>query len=123
MGRKMATVVKVLARSAPQTSEAPSKAARTRVLPICWWRKMFSSATMALSMTMPTAKLIPARLMTLMLRPKSHMAKKVPTIEIGMDVAMIATELTLRRKMKSTVTASVPPMTMLERTKLMALSM
>ena len=60
---------------------------------------------MALSMTMPTAKLIPARLMTLMLRPKSHMAKKVPTIEIGMAVAMIATELMLRRKMKSTVTA------------------
>ena len=32
------------------------------------------------------------------------MARKVPTIEIGMAVPMIATELTLRRKRKSTVT-------------------
>ena len=123
IGRKMATVVRVLARSAPQTSEAPSRAARTRLFPICWWRKMFSSATMALSMTMPTAKLIPARLMTLMLRPSSHMARKVPTIEIGMAVPMMATELKLRRKRKSTVTASAPPTRMLERTRPTALSM
>ena len=34
---------------------------RNGVLPICWWRKMFSSTTIALSTTMPTAKASPAR--------------------------------------------------------------
>ena len=70
---------------------------------------MFSSTTIALSTTIPTAKLIPARLMTLMLRPMADMTRKVPTILTGIATAMMPTALKLRKNKKSTATARMPP--------------
>ena len=72
-----------------------------------------------MSTTIPTAKAMPARLMTLMLRPTSDMTRKVPTMEIGMEVIMIRTLEAERRKMSRTKVANAPPMKMLLRTRSM----
>ena len=61
------------------------------------WRSMFSSTTIELSTSMPTAKVMPARLITLMLRSKRYMKKKVPITEMGMATATVRVELTERR--------------------------
>ncbi len=70
---------------------------------------MFSSTTIELSTTMPTAKAIPARLMTLSVRPKKFISRKVPTIEIGIAAATTKVLERLRRKTSSTRIARVPP--------------
>ena len=119
-GRKTATVVRVEARIAPQTSMVPSWAEAKGDLPILRWRSMFSSTTMALSRSMPTAKEIPARLTTFRFRPRALMKMKVPITLIGMAVATTTVEETLRRNRSSTVTARNPPMRMFCRTRPMA---
>jgi len=120
-GRNTATVVRVEASTAPQTSLVPSYAARTGPLPSCFrCRSMFSRTTMALSTSMPTAKEMPARETTFRLRPKSFMKMKVPMMEMGMDTATMTVDEKLRRKSSSTMTASAPPMRMFWRTRPMA---
>ncbi len=82
---------------------------------------MFSSTTIALSTSIPTAKEMPARLTTFRLRPKPHMKINVPMIEMGMATAVVRVELMLRKKMNRTVRASKPPMTTLRFTRPIAL--
>ena len=59
-GRKMATVVAVEANSAPHTCCAPFMEAVCESAPCSRWRTMFSSTTIAASITIPTAKASPA---------------------------------------------------------------
>ena len=82
---------------------------------------MFSSTTIELSTTMPTANASPAREMTLSVRPSSFIARKVPTMLSGMAAATTKVPARLRRKSISTSTASKPPTTRLWRTRPMAL--
>ena len=76
---------------------------------------------MELSTTMPTANAMPARLMTLSVRPKKPISRKVPMTLIGMAMATTKVLDRLRRKTSSTRIARVPPMNRLFRTRPMAL--
>ena len=75
---------------------------------------------MALSISMPTAKAIPARLMTFKLRPSRFIKMKVPMILIGMAVETTMVAIKLRRKINRTTIARVPPIKIFCRTRLMA---
>ena len=55
-GMKIATIAIVAARAANAICAVPSRAARTRSLPISACRVMFSSTMIASSTTMPTAR-------------------------------------------------------------------
>ena len=66
---------------------------------------MFSSTTIALSTTMPTAKAIPASEITLIVRPNRNIARKVVITEMGIDTAITMTDDGERRKKKSTMMA------------------
>ena len=65
---------------------------------------------MALSTSIPTAKLIPARLTTFKFRPSAFIRIKVPTTLIGIAVAITTVALTLLKNNQSTIIASTPPM-------------
>ena len=84
---------------------------------------MFSSTTIELSITIPTAKLIPARLTTLSVRPRASNTMKVPMTLEGMATPTMSVLLALRRKRSRTATASAPPTTRFVWTSLMALRM
>ncbi len=58
---------------------------------------MFSSTTMELSTTMPTAKAMPARLITFRLRPKTSIIRKLPMMLMGMATAITSVLVPLRR--------------------------
>ena len=62
-------MVSVDAVTATPTSPAPCMAASRIESPSCLRRKMFSSTTMALSTSMPTARASPAMEMTLRVMP------------------------------------------------------
>ncbi len=60
-------------------------------------------------MTIPTAKLIPARLITLIVLPRRAIIINVPMMLIGIAVATTIVLLPLRRKRSKTAIASMPP--------------
>ncbi len=64
---------------------------------------------MELSTTIPTAKAKPARLITLMFRPRSDIIRKVPTTLIGMASAITKVLDALLRNRRRTITARLPP--------------
>ena len=113
IGMNTATVVKVDASTAPKTSRPPSTAARIGALPISRCLYTFSSTTIALSTTMPTANAIPARLMTLIDRPSATIATIAPTTEIGIASAMMPAVRSERRNNNKMKIASPPPIQML----------
>ena len=85
-GKKTATVVNVEATIAPATSFVPLTAATNDFSP-CWIRRwIFSKTTTALSTNIPTAKAIPARLITLRERPPIPSARKVATELTGIAI-------------------------------------
>ena len=69
IGKNTRMVVVVDASTAGQTSRTPLRADSKRSSPKRRCRSMFSSTTMLLSTVMPMAKAIPAREITLMVRP------------------------------------------------------
>ena len=81
---------------------------------------MFSSITMALSTTIPTAKAIPASMTTFKLRPSSVTARNVPITEIGIASATTAVADALRRNRSKIPVARSPPKIMLLLTNRMA---
>jgi hypothetical protein len=81
---------------------------------------MFSSTTMKLSTSMPTAKAIPARLRTLSERPIRYRQRNMPTVLTAMARKMTAAERVLRRKINNTIKVSAAPSTMFSRTKSIA---
>ena len=122
-GRNTATFVSVLARIAPQTSVVPRTAAAAGSSPLLQWTKMFSSTTTALSISIPTAKAMPARLITLSVRSKAASARNVPITLTGIESATMSVERMLRRNTRSVPSVSRPPTRMLSFTRPMAESM
>ena len=81
---------------------------------------MFSRTTMAASTTMPMAKAMPAREITLSERPMAAMATKEPITETGMASAATRVARPERRNSNRMSAASVPPTKMFCCTRLMA---
>ena len=84
---------------------------------------MFSSTTIELSTTIPTANAIPARLITFSVRPKAFIAMNEPIMLIGMATAITSVLDALRRYNNSVTMAKKPPMIRLCITRPMAPSM
>ena len=72
---------------------------------------MFSSTTIASSMTMPTASASASSVRKLSVKPATHMTAKVPMIEIGIASAAMIVLRTLPRKRSTTSAASTAPRT------------
>ena len=68
------------------------------------------SRKMRCARVMPIAKAIPAREITLMVRPSRYMDRKVVMTEIGIDRPITTIEVGERKKKKSTAIARKPPM-------------
>jgi len=109
-GRKITSVVIVLAMIADPTSRAPSTAASSGASPFSLRRrKIFSSTTMELSTIMPTPRASPPRVIRLSVNPPKKINAKVATIEIGIDREITSVLRMLRRKNSKTTIASPPP--------------
>ena len=72
-------------------------------------RTMFSSTTMASSMTMPTASVSASSVMLLSVKSISFSSVKVAMIEVGMATEAITTERQLRMKSSTTRLARMLP--------------
>ena len=79
---------------------------------------MFSSITIALSTSMPTAKARPPRAGTLSERPIRAMTMKAPIVLIRMCMKMMTVERALRRKTRSVAKVKRLPQSRLSRTRL-----
>ena len=82
---------------------------------------MFSSTTIELSTTIPTANAMPARLTTFTERPSTNIIRNTPTTLIGIAAPTTNVLLTLRRNSSSTTIASAPPIRSDWRTRPIAL--
>ena len=87
MGPNTAMVVSVEAVIARCTSSAPSAAAAAGPRPLSRCRKMFSSTTMELSISIPTPSASPPRLSRLSDTPAAWSSAKVAIREMGMASA------------------------------------
>ncbi len=119
-GKKTAIVVAVEARTAPHTSFVPSYAASKALLPVLRCRSIFSSTTMELSTSMPTANEIPAILTIFRFLPISQRKTKQPMAEMGMAMPVIIVALTLLKNIRRTQIASRLPMRILRLTRFVA---
>ena len=91
-GTKTAMIVKVVAMTARPISAVPSRAASKWSLPRCRWRTMFSRTTIASSISMPIARERPMRVSTLRVKPKTRMAMKPATTEMGRVMPVMTVE-------------------------------
>ena len=111
-GTKMTTSDSVVAMTASPISEVASMAACFGVAPFSSTnRKMFSSTTIASSMTMPVASDSASIVMLLSVKSSARITAKVPMMEIGMARPAISVTRRLRMKRKTTSAASTPPST------------
>ena len=97
-GRKTATMDDEAAITAKPTSDAPFCAASMRPSPSSMCRKMFSSTTIASSITRPTARERASMVMLLTVKPRAFVATNAPINARGMVITLISVILTLRRK-------------------------
>ena len=110
MGTKIITSESVVAITAKAISLVPSMAAKNGGLcnsSIC--RKMFSSTTMASSMTIPTASVRASRVMLLSEKSYHFMIVNVAMMEVGMAMEAISTARQLRMKRNTTMLANKLP--------------
>ena len=109
-GRKITTSESVVAMTARPISRVALAAASRGVMPrSSTKRKMFSSTTMASSITMPVASDSASIVMLFSVKPKNFIAVKVPMIEVGMASAAMKVTRMLRMNRKTTMLASRPP--------------
>jgi hypothetical protein len=108
-GVKTMIVVSVPERIASPTSFAPSMAAFSGSTPISRCRKMFSTTTTALSMSIPTASISPDRVMMFSEFPATYRMMTAKISDTGMAAATMKVGVIRRRKMKSMTTARSPP--------------
>ena len=73
-------------------------------------RQMFSSTTIASSMTMPTASVSASIVIEFSVNPMYQIRPNVATIDVGIAMAEIIVERTFQRKTKTTSAASSDPM-------------
>ena len=95
-------------------------AASRAFLPFDICLSIFSSTTIELSISIPTEKAIPARLITFNVLPSKCIIKNVPIIHIGIVTAITNVARTLLKNTKSTITANKPPTIILDFTNAIA---
>ncbi len=110
IGKKTAIVVSVAATTADATSEVPFLAASTIPSPCSRFRTMFSSTTMELSTSMPTARAMPPSDMMFSDTSLVYINRNVPMTEIGIAMLTIVVDRASRRKPYNTMMAKMPPM-------------
>ncbi len=102
-GRKMTTSESDVAATARSTSLVPSMAARTGGRPSSSiFLKMFSSTTIASSMTMPTASVRPRSVIVFSVKPSTRIRVKLAMSEAGIDRALMIIAGMLRMKSSTT---------------------
>ena len=74
-------------------------------------RKMFSSTTMASSMTMPTMSTRASMVTPLRVKPSAHITPKAAMVEAGMATAAMRVERQERMKASTTSEARIEPST------------
>ncbi len=105
-GRNTAMSESVVARTARPMSRVASVAATKGFFFFSSMKRtMFSSTTMASSMTMPTASARASKVMMLSVKPIAHINPKVPMMETGIASAAMSVLRALPRK-RSTMTAA-----------------
>ncbi len=97
IGKNTATVVSVLATTAPATRRTPSTAASLALMPCSRQRLIDSSTTIELSTSMPTPRARPPSDMTLSVMFDRNIGANVTTKLTGIDTAMIAVGAKRRR--------------------------
>ncbi len=109
-GTKMTTSDKVVAITARPISFVASAAASFGVTPFSSTNlKMFSSTTIASSMTMPVASDRASMVMLFSVKPNNFMKVNVPMIDVGMASAAMNVTRRFLMKRKTTRLASRPP--------------
>jgi hypothetical protein len=109
-GAKIATSDNVVAITARPISLVASIAACLGGMPFSSMkRKMFSSTTIASSMTMPTESVSASIVSMLSVKPMYQTSEKVATIDVGMEMAAITVERKLPRNSQTTNAASIEP--------------
>ena len=109
-GTKITTSESVVAMTARPISAVASAAASFGVTPFSSTNlKMFSSTTIASSMTMPVASDSASIVMLFSVKPTIFMTVNVPMIEVGTASAAMSVTRRLRMKKKTTTLASRPP--------------
>ncbi len=97
IGTKMTTSDSVVAITGRATSRVPSMAALKGLLPFSsMCRKMFSSTTIASSMTIPTASVIASSVMLFSVKPITFISVNDEMMEVGIASAAMRTARMLR---------------------------
>ena len=110
IGRKMTTSDSVVAMTGSATSRVPWIAASNGVQ--CFssmYLKMFSSTTIASSMTMPTASVTPSSVMLFSVKSIARISVKVEMIDAGIASAEMMTARMFRMKNITTRAAKKLP--------------
>ena len=105
----IAAMENVDAMAARAISRVPDRAAAKGPSPSSWCRKMFSSTTMASSITTPTDSARASVVRLLSENPKIRMKPKVATSEVGIASDTMKVDRQERRKTKTTRMASTAP--------------
>ena len=109
-GMKITTSESDVAATASRTSPVPSTAARNGGSPSCSiFRKMFSSTTIASSMTIPTASVRPSRVMVFSVKSMTRISVNVAINDAGIASALMIIAGTFRMKARTTRLASRLP--------------
>ena len=108
-GTKTATTARVTASTASAISAVPFSAATSGLSPCSRWRTMFSMTTMASSMSRPMERVSASMVTMLKVKPSAFITANVPMMAVGSATADTSVERTLRRKMRTTTTARMPP--------------
>ena len=109
-GRKMTTSESVVATTALPISCVAAAAASFGVMPFSsTYLKMFSSTTIASSITMPVASDSASIVMLLSVKPNAFMSVNVPTIDVGIARAAMNVTRRFRMNRNTTIDASRPP--------------
>ena len=102
-GRKMTTSDSEVAATASRTSPVPSTAARNGGIPSSSiFRKMFSSTTIASSITIPTASVRPSSVIMFSVKSIARISVKVAMSDAGIASALMIVAGTLRMKSSTT---------------------
>ena len=111
MGMNTATRERLMESTVNPISRAPRRAASRGAIPASRWRVMFSSTTMASSMTKPVAMVSAMSERLFRLKPSRYITPKVPTKDTGTATAGMRVARRLRRNTKTTRVTRMTEMT------------
>ena len=111
-GTKITTRLKVVAMTARPMSAVASRAASNGLTFFSsTYRKMFSSTTMASSMTMPTISTSASIVTLFRVKPSAHMTPKAAMTEAGIAMPAMMVDRQLRMNASTTRHARIEPST------------